>query len=90
MIFTIFFINIHNLLCILFPKEKKIYRKISSERAYGDLGFSGPRGTVAGGVKGEIANRFHLLRYICSVAPGCLKDCDEKYCGMLRLRERTL
>lgn len=27
MIFTIFFINIHNLLCILFPKEKKYIEK---------------------------------------------------------------
>ena len=47
-------------------------------------------GNVAGGVKGKVANRFHLLRYICSVVPGCLKHCDEKYCGMLRLRERAL
>ena len=90
MIFTIFFINIHNLLCILFPKKKEYIEKYLLKRAYGDLGFSGPRGTVAGGVKGKIANRFHLLRYICSVVPGCLKDCDEKYCGMFRLRERTL
>ena len=72
------------------PIKDEYIEKYLLKRAYGDLGFSGPRGTVASGVKGKIANRFHLLRYICSVVPGCLKDCDEKYCGMFRLRERTL
>ena len=38
MIFKIFFINIHSLLCILFPK-KKIYRKISSEKSLRRPGF---------------------------------------------------